>query len=37
MRSYYIDSASISRNTMGGINFSVYLNNDDSLYINYRI
>ncbi|AER16506.1 TPA: DUF1310 family protein [Streptococcus suis] len=37
IRSYSIDSASIRRNPMGGINFSVYLNNDDTLYINYRI
>ncbi|WP_421365978.1 DUF1310 family protein [Streptococcus suis] len=37
IRSYSIDSVSIHHNPMGGINFSVYLNNDDNLYINYRI
>ncbi|MFX3937465.1 DUF1310 family protein, partial [Streptococcus suis] len=37
IRSDSIDSASIRRNPMGGINFSVYLNNDETLYINYRI
>ncbi|HFI0466448.1 TPA: DUF1310 family protein [Streptococcus suis] len=37
IRSYSIDSTSIRRNPMGGINFSVYLNNDDTLYINYRV
>ncbi|HFI0587947.1 TPA: DUF1310 family protein [Streptococcus suis] len=37
IRSYSIDNVSIHHNPMGGINFSVYLNNDDNLYINYRI
>ncbi|MCO8175544.1 DUF1310 domain-containing protein [Streptococcus suis] len=37
IRSYSIDSSSIRRNPMGGISFTVYVNNDSGLYVFYTI
>ncbi|HEL1633901.1 TPA: DUF1310 family protein [Streptococcus suis] len=37
IRSYSIDSSSIRRNPMGGISFTVHVNNDSGLYVFYTI
>ena len=37
IQSYEIDTESIQHNPMGGINFSVYVNEDNELYVRYTL
>ncbi|MDG3132354.1 DUF1310 domain-containing protein [Streptococcus suis] len=37
IREYTIDNDSVNRNSMGGINFTIYLNKNKDMYVNYRV